>query len=107
VNKSALLEARSPGLITALAAAIIAKPESGDDKILLKVRPQTVLRGVGQHTAVDAITLLDDKNKISTAEREALIRWAEAFHDPDPSLGPKIAALSARDPYFSAVGRCL
>jgi Predicted nucleotide-binding protein containing TIR-like domain len=96
IDKNALLQARRPGFTTALAAAIRANPESGDDKILLKVRTDTVMRGVGQYTAVDAIITLDDKGKITAAERAALIEWAEAFRDPDPSLASRITAIKAR-----------
>jgi hypothetical protein len=98
VNKNAFLQAPrlGLGLATALAAAIIAKPESGDDKTLLKVRAETVTRGVAQYVMVDAIIALDNKGKISAVERAALIEWAESFRDPDTTLASRITAFKAR-----------
>ena len=81
VNKNAFLQASrlGLGLSMALASTIIVNTERGDDKKLLRVRAETVIRGVAQYVMVDAITALDDKGLISKAERTALIEWAEIF----------------------------
>jgi formaldehyde-activating enzyme involved in methanogenesis len=73
------------GFDAALAAAIIANPESGDDKTLLSVRPDLVPRGIAQHTMVNAIDALDRARKISAPERAALAR---PIHDAGGGGGP-------------------
>ncbi len=67
VNKNVLLEARRVGFNAALAAAIIANPESGDDNTLLKVRADLIPRGIAQHVMVNAIDALDRGGRIRLA----------------------------------------
>jgi hypothetical protein len=95
-NKDTLVQERRPGLAVALAAAITARPESGDDKTLLKVPANSVARGVAQHAMLSAIIALDDSGKLDSNERSTLIRWAESLSDKDPSLETRLTDLKTR-----------
>ena len=96
VNKGTLL-GHGPGFDVALAAAIIANPESGDDKLLLRVPSITIARGVAQHVMVTAIFALADNGKLNSSQRSAIVRWVENFRDRDPSLEPRIVSLKAEN----------
>src|SRR6266550_3825977 len=90
INKNTLSQRPGVGMAIILAAAITANAENEDYQRLLNLRPATITRGVAQHVMVDTIIELDRQHKITSAERSALVSWAETFPDQDPSLPPKI-----------------
>jgi len=96
INKNTLSQRPGVGIAIILAAAITANAENEDYQRLLNLRPATITRGVAQHVMVDTIIELDRQHKITSAERSALVSWAETFPDQDPSLPPKIGGIKIR-----------
>lgn len=93
VNKRQLVSRHESGAYVALASAIVAQPEHGDQAALLEVRPRLVTRGMAQHKIVDAVEALRRSGKINAEELSNLRRWLESFPDQESTFTKRVAGL--------------
>ncbi len=75
VNKLTCLNKHKLGFYMNLAAAAVARPETGDHGLLMKMNERELPRGQAQHKVLDAMYALRDSGKLSVEEKGRLVAW--------------------------------
>jgi hypothetical protein len=95
VSRQTLAHSSHEGLVVALAGAIAAAPQAGDDQLIV-LTDNSQLSGSTQHKILDALSVLAAQPGLIPSHRHASVaKWVDGIADKEPSLPAKIRVLKA------------
>ena len=93
VSRRTLAHSGHEGLVVALAGAIAAAPQKGDDRLII-MTDNSQLSGNAQHKILEALSVIAAQpGRIPVQQRAAVVKWVDGIADKEPKLPAKIQAL--------------
>ena len=81
--------------MVALAGAIAAAPQKGDDRLIV-MTDNSQLSGNAQHKILEALIMVAGQpGLVPMEQRAAVVKWVDGIADKEPKLPAKIQALKA------------